>query len=145
MGGLTGGAATASHCGDVLLQASALSLLRSARGLGRLMRAGLVLLLLVTACAPVTPLRAADFPDEPPACIGDDDCVLSSFSGNCCPSCPGPLRVWARAALREQQMRCTEVECARREGIGEPSRCAPLSRRPLRGARCVNARCIEAR
>jgi hypothetical protein len=92
----------------------------------------------LTACGPSPPpTSAADFPDDMPACIGDDDCVVSSFAG-CC-ACPGAQRVRARVELASEQARCAELGCAEAAGCRAPSPRGP------RRAVCARGRCLAVR
>jgi len=102
-----------------------------------------IALAFVAGCAASTgPVRAADFPDDVPACIGDDDCVVTTVRA-CCEVCPAEPRVVTRVQLAEQEQQCAAVEC--------PKDPTPMMRCPKVGspkrlvAHCVHERCRMSR
>jgi hypothetical protein len=104
----------------------------------RLVVISLALLAALAGCGSTPPpTSAADFPDDVPACIGDDDCVISRFAG-CC-ACPGVPRVRARAELALQQESCAAVQCRQGSGCGSPPRGGPTY------AVCERGHCIGRR
>lgn len=94
----------------------------------------LVLLMLLGSCAPHA-VRPSDLPDDPPECVGDDDCTVTRFAG-CC-ACPGEARVMSRAELARQEQPCAVVDCI------APT-CSPAPPASLQ-ARCDRHRCVVAR
>jgi hypothetical protein len=93
----------------------------------------LTAVLTLVSCAAPASNRAADFPDDMPSCIGDDDCVISTFT-SCC-GCAGPERVLSRV---EQSRRegCPDIACG-----PEPECPSPPARRWKRAA-CEHGRCV---